>query len=99
MITRDLPTLSDLATSLDHLETSGELSQVRSYLASVSCLPYELPEGTKKELVDEFVAARQKDPSFGAEEFQVQLTVRGGERAQGERAQLPGSNGVEESVV
>lgn len=56
-------------------ERDGQLAQIRTYLESVSRIPYELTEASRSKLVDEFVQIRQRNASFTAEDFQVRLTV------------------------
>ena len=56
-------------------ERDGQLAQIRTYLESVSRIPYELTEVSRSKLVDEFVQIRQRNASFTAEDFQVRLTV------------------------
>ena len=51
------------------------LSSAKSYLNHIAHMSYELTDAIRKELVDEFVMTRQKDPSFSAESFQAQLTL------------------------
>ncbi len=64
-------------------QAEDELAAVRSYLAAASQLLYDLTEPSRQMLVSEFVAMRQRDPAFGAEQFQTQLSVRGSSRVLG----------------
>ena len=71
--TKALPSPDEVRAALAEAERAGQLAAVRSYLAAAA--PYDLSDAVRQKLVDEFVQIRQKDPSFGAEEFQTQLTV------------------------
>ncbi|GAX82333.1 hypothetical protein CEUSTIGMA_g9762.t1 [Chlamydomonas eustigma] len=70
---KNLASLNEVKALLS--EQLGQLEVVRGYLAAVSSLPYEITEGAKQRLVEEFVIMRQKDASFGPEQFQNLLTL------------------------
>ena len=73
--TKAMPSPDEARAALAEAERAGQLVAIRSYLAEAAAAPYDLSDAVRQKLVDEFVQIRQKDPSFGAEEFQTQLTV------------------------
>ncbi|KAG1662753.1 hypothetical protein FOA52_006778 [Chlamydomonas sp. UWO 241] len=71
--TREVPGEVEITEELR--QQDAELKPVRVYLAGAAAGDYELSDDMRARLVDEFVAARKADATFGPEAFQTQLTL------------------------